>query len=56
MQVQKDLNFYKNFNMKFMAKDIILLGLDSSDDIIQESSIVIITADTIITKDGITII
>ncbi len=34
-----------------MAKDIILLGLNSKNDTTQESSIVIITADTAVTAD-----
>ncbi len=31
-QVQEDLNFYNNILEEFMAKDIILLGLDSRGD------------------------
>ncbi len=38
---------------KFIIKDIILLELDSKGDITQESSIVMIIVDTIVTIDGI---
>ncbi len=51
IQVQKDLNFYNNILKNFIAKDIVLLGLDSKGDIIQESSIVMTTANAIITAD-----
>ena len=44
-QVQEDLNFYNNILEEFMAKDIVLLGLDSRDDTTQESSAVMTTAD-----------
>src|SRR6266498_3352527 len=51
IQVQEDLNFYNNILEEFMAKDIISLGLNSKGDTIQESSAVMITADTAMTVD-----
>ncbi len=50
-QVQEDLSFYNDILRKFMAKDIISLGLDSKDNITQESSVVMTTADAVVTMD-----
>ncbi len=50
-QVQKDLNFYKNILGKFIAKNIVLLKLNSRDDITQEDSTVMITADIAMIAD-----
>src|SRR6266540_6304762 len=46
IQVQEDLSFYNNILEEFMIEDIVSLGLDSKDNITQESSAVMITADT----------
>ncbi len=48
-QVQEDLNFYNDILGKFTAEDIILLGLDSKDDITQRSDAVMTTADITVT-------
>ncbi len=45
IQVQEDLSFYNNILGKFMAEDIVLLGLDSRGDTTQESSVVMTIAD-----------
>ena len=50
-QVQEDLSFYNNILGEFMVKDIISLGLDSRDDITQESSVVMTTVDAAMTAD-----
>ena len=50
-QVQEDLSFYNNILGEFIAKDIILLGLDSKGDTTQESSIVMIITDATVTAD-----
>src|SRR6266540_7323989 len=50
-QVKEDLNFYNNILEKFTAKDIISLELDSRGDIIQESSVVMTTADAVVTAN-----
>ena len=50
-QVQKDLNFYDNILEEFTTEDIVSLELDFRGDIIQESSAVITTADTMATAD-----
>src|SRR6266540_1124910 len=50
-QVHEDLNFYDNILEEFMAENIISLGLDFRDDITQESSAVITTADAAVTAD-----
>ena len=50
-QVQEDLSFYNNILGEFIAEDIISLGLDSRGDITQKSSVVIITADAVVTAD-----
>ncbi len=39
--------------MEFIVKDIILLGLDFRDDIIQESSIVMTIVNTVVIADNI---
>ncbi len=54
MQIQEDLSFYNNILGEFMVKDIILLELNSMDDITQESSAIMITADAMITVNIIT--
>ena len=51
IQVQEDLNFYDNILGEFTAEDIILLGLDSKDDITQESSAVMTIANAATTAD-----
>ena len=50
-QVQEDLNFYDNILGEFTVEDIVLLGLDSRGDTIQESSAVMTTADAVATAD-----
>ena len=50
-QVQEDLNFYDNILGEFTAEDIVSLGLDSRGDTTQESSVVMITADAVMTVD-----
>src|SRR6266498_1106285 len=50
-QVQEDLSFYNNILGKFTAEDIVSLGLDSRGDTTQESSVVMITADAVMTVD-----
>src|SRR6266498_610934 len=56
-QVQEDLNFYDNILEEFTAEDNVSLSLDSRNDITQESSTVMITADaatiTDITADAV---
>ena len=48
-QVQKDLSFYNEIVDEFTAENIVLLGLDFRGDITQESSVVITTADAVVT-------
>ncbi len=50
-QVQEDLNFYDNILGEFTAEDIILLGLDSRGNTTQESSVIMTTADAVVTAD-----
>ena len=49
IQVQEDLSFYNDILGEFTAEDIILLGLDSRGDIIQESNAEMTTADAVVT-------
>ena len=51
IQVQEDLSFYNDILGEFTAEDIILLGLDSRGDIIQESNAEMTTADAAATVD-----
>src|SRR6266542_4632005 len=50
-QVQEDLSFYNNILEKFIAEDIVSLGLDFKSDITHESSVIMITADTTVTAN-----
>ncbi len=47
-----NLSFYINYKEKFIIENIILLELNFRGDIIQKSSIVMITADTMVTIDN----
>ena len=51
IQVTEDLSFYNDILEKFAAEDIISIGLNSRDDITQESSAVMTTVDVVTTAD-----
>jgi len=45
------LNFYNNILEEFITKDIVSLGLDSKDDIIQKNSIIMTTVNVVMTAN-----
>ena len=51
IQVQEDLSFYNDILGEFTAEDIASLEMDSRDDITQENSTVMITADAVVTAN-----
>ncbi len=51
IQVQENLSFYNNILEEFITEDIVLLRLNSRNDIIQKSSVVMTIADIIVTVD-----
>ena len=45
------MNFYNNILEEFITKDIVSLGLDSKDDIIQKNSIIMTTVNVVMTAN-----